>query len=53
MSPLWTAAARRHVRKTGLKVKPFFATNYTALVEAMRFNQMQVGWFSALPALEA
>ncbi|MDB5423422.1 MAG: phosphonate transporter, periplasmic phosphonate-binding protein, partial [Phenylobacterium sp.] len=30
-----------------------FATNYTSLIEAMRFNQVQVGWFSALPALEA
>jgi phosphonate transport system substrate-binding protein len=34
-------------------VKPYFATNYTSLVEAMRFNQVQVGWFSADPALEA
>ena len=39
--------------QTGLKVKPFFATNYTSLIEAMRFKQVQVGWFSALPALEA
>ncbi|MBP8246882.1 MAG: phosphate/phosphite/phosphonate ABC transporter substrate-binding protein, partial [Phenylobacterium sp.] len=37
----------------GVKVKPYFATNYTSLIEAMRFNQVQVGWFSALPALEA
>jgi phosphonate transport system substrate-binding protein len=34
-------------------VKPFFATTYTSLVEAMRFKQVQVGWFSASPALEA
>jgi phosphonate transport system substrate-binding protein len=34
-------------------VKPYFATNYASLIEAMRFNQVQVGWFSALPALEA
>jgi phosphonate transport system substrate-binding protein len=34
-------------------VKPYFATNYTALIEAMRFKQVQLGWFSALPALEA
>jgi phosphonate transport system substrate-binding protein len=40
-------------QQTGLKVKPFFAGNYTALIEAMRFNQTQIGWFSALPALEA
>jgi phosphonate transport system substrate-binding protein len=34
-------------------VKPYFATNYTSLVEAMRFGQVQAGWFSARPALEA
>jgi len=40
-------------KQTGLKVKAFYASNYTALIEAMRFNQTQIGWFSALPALEA
>ncbi len=39
--------------QTGITVKPFFASNYTALIEAMRFNQVQAGWFSALPSLEA
>jgi hypothetical protein len=34
-------------------VKPFFAGNYNVLIEAMRFNQTQVAWFSAKPALEA
>jgi phosphonate transport system substrate-binding protein len=34
-------------------VKPYFASNYTSLVEAMRFGQVQAGWFSARPALEA
>ena len=40
-------------KAVGVPVKPFFGTNYTSLIEAMRFNQVQVGWFSALPALEA
>ena len=37
----------------GIPVKPYFATNYTSLVEAMRFKQVQLGWFSASPALQA
>jgi len=40
-------------RKTGLKVQAYYASNYTAVIEAMKFNQVQVGWFSALPTLEA
>ena len=40
-------------KQTGLDVKPYFATNYTALVEAMRFNQTQLGWFSNFSGLAA
>jgi phosphonate transport system substrate-binding protein len=40
-------------KAVGVPVKPFYATSYAPLVEAMRFNQTQVGWFSALPSLEA
>jgi phosphonate transport system substrate-binding protein len=38
---------------TGLTVKPFFGTNYTGLIEAMRFNQTDVGWFTNQSGLEA
>ena len=40
-------------KQTGLKIKPFFGTNYTALIEAMRFKQTDFGWFSNLSGLEA
>ncbi|HEX4181167.1 MAG TPA: phosphate/phosphite/phosphonate ABC transporter substrate-binding protein [Caulobacteraceae bacterium] len=53
MGPLWQPLIDDLQKQTGLKVKPFFASNYTALVEAMRFNQVQVGWFSAVPAIDA
>ena len=53
MSKVWQPLLDDLQQQTGLKVKPFFASNYTALIEAMRFNQTQIGWFSALPALEA
>jgi len=53
MGPLWQPLLDDMSAQIGVKVKPFFATNYTSLIEAMRFKQVQVGWFSALPALDA
>jgi phosphonate transport system substrate-binding protein len=38
---------------TGLTVTPFFGSNYSALVEAMRFKQTDVGWFTNQSGLEA
>jgi phosphonate transport system substrate-binding protein len=40
-------------KATGLKVKPFFGSNYTALIEAMRFKQTDLGWFTNQSGLEA
>ena len=53
MEPLWAPLLADMSEQIGVKVKPYFATNYTSLVEAMRFKQVQMGWFSASPALEA
>ena len=53
MGAFWQPVLDDLAKATGLKVKPFFATNYAALIEAMRFNQVQAGWFSALSGLEA
>ncbi|ACG79726.1 phosphonate ABC transporter, periplasmic phosphonate-binding protein [Phenylobacterium zucineum HLK1] len=53
MQPLWQPLLDDMSRQIGVKVKPYFISNYTSMIEAMRFNQAQVGWFSALPALEA
>jgi phosphonate transport system substrate-binding protein len=53
MSRVWQPLLDDLQAETGLKVKPFFASNYTGQIEAMRFGQVQVGWFSALPSLEA
>lgn len=53
MEPLWAPLLADMSDQIGVKVKPYFATNYTSLVEAMRFKQVQMGWFSASPALQA
>ena len=40
-------------KATGLEVKPYFQNNYTGLIEAMRFKQIDAGWFSNQSGLEA
>jgi phosphonate transport system substrate-binding protein len=40
-------------KSVGVPVKPFFGTNYTSLIEAMRFKQTDVGWFTNHSGLEA
>jgi len=51
--PLWQPLLDDMSKAIGVPVKPFFGSNYNVLIEAMRFNQTQVAWFSAKPALEA
>jgi phosphonate transport system substrate-binding protein len=52
MAKVWQPLFDDMQKATGLTIKPYYATNYASLVEAMRFNQTQAGWFSALSALE-
>lgn len=40
-------------RQTGLNVKAFFAPDYAGVIEAMRFNKVQIGWFGNKSAMEA
>jgi phosphonate transport system substrate-binding protein len=40
-------------RATGLTIKPTFGTTYTTLIEAMRFKQTEMGWFTNQSGLEA
>jgi phosphonate transport system substrate-binding protein len=53
LGPLWQPLIDDLAKYVGRPVRPYFASNYTSLIEAMRFNQVQFGWFSALPALDA
>ena len=53
MGPLWQPLLDEMSNQIGVKVTPKFLTNYTSLIEAMRFKQVQVAWLSALPALDA
>jgi len=50
--PLWQPLLDDMEREIGVPVTPYFGANYNVLIEAMRFNQTQVGWFSALPLVQ-
>ena len=39
--------------KTGLKINAFFASDYAGVIEAMRFNKVQLAWFGNKSAMEA
>ena len=51
--PIWQPLLDDMSKAIGVPVKPYFASNYTILVEAMKGNQTQVAWLSAKPAVEA
>jgi phosphonate transport system substrate-binding protein len=38
---------------TGYKVNGFYATDYAAVIEAMRFNKIQIAWYGNKSAMEA
>ena len=40
-------------KATGLKVNAFFATDYAGIIEAMRFNKVQVAWMGNKSGMEA
>ncbi|WP_414475161.1 phosphonate ABC transporter substrate-binding protein [Microvirga sp. M2] len=40
-------------KKTGLEVKPFFASDYAGIIEGMRFGKVQMAWYGNKSAMEA
>ena len=53
MEAYWKPILADLSAQTGLKVTPYFSTNYTLLVEAMKAHQTDAGWFSNRSGLEA
>jgi len=49
----WEPFFRDMEKKTGLKVKSFYAPDYAGVIEAMRFNKIQVAWHGNKSAMEA
>lgn len=40
-------------KATGLKVNGFYASDYAGVIEAMRFNKVQIAWFGNKSGMEA
>lgn len=40
-------------KKLGIKVVPFFASDYAGVIEGMRFNKVQIAWLGNKSAMEA
>ncbi len=49
----WTPFLADMSKALGMPVKAYYGSNYTALIEAMRFKQTDMGWFTNLSGLEA
>ena len=53
MESYWKPILVDMEKQTGMKVKPFFSSNYSSLIVAMGADQTDVGWFSNQSGLEA
>ena len=49
----WTPFVEDMSRALGQPVKAYYGSNYTALIEGMRFKQSDLGWFTNQSGLEA
>jgi phosphonate transport system substrate-binding protein len=49
----WEPFLEAMSKATGYNVKGFYASDYAGVIEAMRFNKIQVAWFGNKSAMEA
>lgn len=49
----WTPFLEDMSKKMGIEVKPFFASDYAGIIQAMRFNKVDVAWYGNKSAIEA
>jgi phosphonate transport system substrate-binding protein len=49
----WEPLLADLARKTGIKVNAFFASDYNGIIEAQRFNKVQVAWYGNQSAIDA
>ncbi|NDV88553.1 phosphonate ABC transporter substrate-binding protein [Aurantimonas aggregata] len=53
LRPKWEPFLAAMEEKTGLDVKPFFASDYAGVIEGMRFDKVQLAWYGNKSAMEA
>jgi phosphonate transport system substrate-binding protein len=49
----WTPFLADMEKATGLKVNAFYASDYAGVIEAMRFNKVQIAWYGNASAVQA
>jgi phosphonate transport system substrate-binding protein len=49
----WEPFLEDMAEKTGLEIRPFFASDYAGVIEGMRFGQVQMAWYGNKSAMEA
>ncbi|SDO17533.1 phosphonate ABC transporter substrate-binding protein [Vreelandella arcis] len=52
-APLWEPFLDDMSEAMGVEVKPFFATDYAAVIQAMRFDKIDLAWYGNKSAMEA
>lgn len=52
-APLWEPFLADMAEQLGVEVKPFFATDYAAVIQAMRFDKIDLAWYGNKSAMEA
>ena len=53
LKPKWEPFLADFAKMTGLEVKPFFASDYSGVIEGMRFGKVQIAWYGNKSAMEA
>ncbi len=53
LKQLWEPYLKVMSEKTGLDVKPFFASDYAGIVEAQRFKKVDIAWYGNKSGMEA
>lgn len=53
LKPLWTPFLADMEKAVGMKVNGFFAPDYAGIIEAQRFNKVQVAWYGNASAIQA
>src|ERR1700742_3386445 len=53
LKTIWEPFLAAMGKGTGLKINGFYASDYAGVIEAMRFNKVQLAWFGNKSAMEA
>jgi phosphonate transport system substrate-binding protein len=53
LKQVWDPFLADMEKKTGLKIRGFFASDYAGVIEGMRFKKVDIAWFGNKSAMEA